>query len=242
MPPQHRKPNVQWDLVRSEFEDLLDVEESEIEDAIFDSILEGQVEVSKSFDKADAYAKRIGASMSSNPEGHCFVNGKHFEMSEVKGIRMLCQLHRLTSFQTFLRSMQMEVTRQIQHLQEQVLFFFLAVVPSVAHDVCSYTKENSQTTIAVPCQRTFTTSPRRRKRGTGSSFLQMRSEACAYTTFLNYLPARASTSVPVLSYILVGDALFSLSIRLRVVLQLRAKHPLRSLSSLISTPRKGSNS
>ncbi|KAK0452361.1 UDP-glucose:glycoprotein glucosyltransferase-domain-containing protein [Armillaria borealis] len=103
MPPQHRKPNVQWDLVRSEFEDLLDVEESEIEDAIFDSILEGQVEVSKSFDKIDAYAKRVGASMSSNPEGHCFVNGKHFEMSE-----------------TFLRSMQMEVTKQIQHLQEQL--------------------------------------------------------------------------------------------------------------------------
>ncbi len=241
MPPQHRKPNVQWDLVRSEFEDLLDVEESEIEDAIFDSILEGQVEVSKSFDKVDAYAKRIGASMSSNPEGHCFVNGKHFEMSEVKGIRMLCQLHRLTSFQTFLRSMQMEVTRQIQHLQEQVLFFS-AVVPSVAHDMCSYTKENSQTTIAVPCRRTFTTSPRRRKRGTGSSFLQTRSEACVYITFLNYLPVRASTSVPVLSYILVGDALFSFGIRLRVVLQLRGKHPLRSFSSLILIPRKGSNS
>ncbi|KAK0480614.1 UDP-glucose:glycoprotein glucosyltransferase-domain-containing protein [Armillaria novae-zelandiae] len=103
MPPQHRSPNVQWDLVRSEFEDLLDVEESELEDAIFDSILEGQVEVSKSFDKIDAYAKRVGASMSSNPEGHCFVNGKHAEMSE-----------------TFLRSMQMEVTRQIQHLQEQL--------------------------------------------------------------------------------------------------------------------------
>ncbi|KAK0458728.1 UDP-glucose:glycoprotein glucosyltransferase-domain-containing protein, partial [Desarmillaria tabescens] len=103
MPPQHRKPNVQWDLVRSEFEDLLDAEDSDLEDAIFDSIIEGQVEFSKSFDKIDVYTKRIGASMSSNPEGHCFVNGKHFDMSE-----------------TFLRSMQMEVTRQLQHLQEEL--------------------------------------------------------------------------------------------------------------------------
>ncbi|KAG7448716.1 uncharacterized protein BT62DRAFT_965246 [Guyanagaster necrorhizus] len=103
MPPHHRKTHVQWDLVRSEFEDLLDAEDSELEDAIFDSILKGQVEASKSFKKIDVYSKRVGASMSSSPEGHCFVNGKHFDMSE-----------------TFLRSMQIEVNRQVQHLQEEL--------------------------------------------------------------------------------------------------------------------------
>lgn len=54
-------------------------------------------------DAARAYASRLGADGASAPDGHAFVNGKHFNFDD-----------------EFWRSMQAEGQAQLQHLQETV--------------------------------------------------------------------------------------------------------------------------
>ncbi|THV04765.1 glycosyltransferase family 24 protein [Dendrothele bispora CBS 962.96] len=108
--PSVQTPSVQWDIVRSEFKAFIAAatEAGEMEgketdlDAIFSgrNLEEGNENPVK---KAEAYTERLGATLSSSPTGHAFVNGKHFEMNE-----------------NFLRLMQIEIGKQLQHYQEQI--------------------------------------------------------------------------------------------------------------------------
>ncbi|KAK7462762.1 killer toxin resistant protein [Stygiomarasmius scandens] len=108
--PTVQTPSVQWDLVRSEFKDLIaaatEAGEMEGKMADLDIILTGTNLGEESEDplkKAEVYAERLGATLSSSPTGHAFINGKHFDMNE-----------------NFLRLMQIEIGKQLQHYQEQI--------------------------------------------------------------------------------------------------------------------------
>lgn len=71
---------VDWKLIREAFEAFLDQEESELEDTIFDTIVDGKILPTDKLESTKAYVKRMGATLSASPGGHCFVNGKHLEM------------------------------------------------------------------------------------------------------------------------------------------------------------------
>jgi hypothetical protein len=82
--------SVNWDLVRSEFKALIAaaVESGEMEGktADLDTILSGKnVDEDQAglVKKATIYAERLGATLSSSPSGHAFINGKHFDMNDV---------------------------------------------------------------------------------------------------------------------------------------------------------------
>ncbi|KAF9027018.1 hypothetical protein BDZ89DRAFT_1102004 [Hymenopellis radicata] len=96
------RDTVDWKSVRATFEAFLDEEDSEIEDEVFDFVIGGELAQAKA-EGIKAYTERLSATMSSSPEGHCFINGKHYDMNE-----------------NFLRAMQNEVAQQLQHLQEQI--------------------------------------------------------------------------------------------------------------------------
>ena len=76
--------------MRSEFKDLIaaatEAGEMEGKMADLDIILTGTNLGEESEDplkKAEVYAERLGATLSSSPTGHAFINGKHFDMNEV---------------------------------------------------------------------------------------------------------------------------------------------------------------
>ncbi|CAL1698787.1 unnamed protein product [Somion occarium] len=116
-------PFVDWDLVRSEFKALV----SEIPEAseavakadlglILDTDAE---EISATLEKARTYARRLGADLASAPQGHTFVNGKHFDLDD-----------------NFLRYMQGEVGQQMQYLQEQI--YTGAINDAQAENIATY--------------------------------------------------------------------------------------------------------
>lgn len=84
-------PTVDWSLVRSVFNMmLLDVEDAEIASVKLDDILGDE---SGSFngvlEKVQVYSKRLGTNLLSSPHGHAFVNGKHFDLDDVRDMRIL---------------------------------------------------------------------------------------------------------------------------------------------------------
>ncbi|KAI0090064.1 glycosyltransferase family 24 protein [Irpex rosettiformis] len=95
--------NVDWQLLRTEFDALVaDLEE----DVDFNSIIKPPADLDvhdEIFEKTRQYAKRLSTDLESSIQGHAFVNGKHFELND-----------------EFLRSMQVEASQQLQHLQEKV--------------------------------------------------------------------------------------------------------------------------
>ncbi|OBZ72146.1 UDP-glucose:glycoprotein glucosyltransferase, partial [Grifola frondosa] len=102
IPVHFVKPTVDWSLVRSEFIALL-TSNDPLDEGVatdLDFVLEG---VDGDLDKARLYTARLGTTLESAPQGHVFFNGRHFDLND-----------------DFLRSMQMEVGQQMQHLQKQV--------------------------------------------------------------------------------------------------------------------------
>lgn len=74
-----------WSVVRYQFDMVLAEEEKLREDTekrTFDDIVDGVAGIS--LDKTRSYAKRLGADLASNAEGHAFVNGKHMHLDEVR--------------------------------------------------------------------------------------------------------------------------------------------------------------
>ncbi|KZT07030.1 glycosyltransferase family 24 protein [Laetiporus sulphureus 93-53] len=100
------KPTVDWSVVRQTFNLLLATNEP-LEEGIvtdLDAILRGLPGSEDQLDKARAYAARLDAGLSSAPQGHAFVNGKHFDLDD-----------------EFLRLMQREANEQMEYITELVL-------------------------------------------------------------------------------------------------------------------------
>ncbi|KII87653.1 glycosyltransferase family 24 protein [Plicaturopsis crispa FD-325 SS-3] len=109
VPPQLLPPQVEWALVKKEFQTLvsenpLKKEDDEEEIVVdFGAIVGTGDEQDERIDKARAYGVRLGTDLASSPQGHAFVNGKHFDIDD-----------------TFLRYMQGELAQQLQFLQERL--------------------------------------------------------------------------------------------------------------------------
>ncbi|KAG5636220.1 hypothetical protein H0H81_008754 [Sphagnurus paluster] len=98
------KPTVDWDTLGRLFTDFAKVEGSETHVvADLDKILTGEATPSAPLDKVQTYSERLGATLSTAPLGHVFMNGKHLDFND-----------------EFMRHMQNELSRQLQFLQEQV--------------------------------------------------------------------------------------------------------------------------
>ncbi|KAI0628063.1 glycosyltransferase family 24 protein [Trametes polyzona] len=102
VPIEQLSPTVNWAQVRATFNNLLSTRENMPEDVEtnLDVILEGE---ENDLDSAREYASRLSASLVSAPQGHVFVNGKHFDLDD-----------------DFLRYLQMEFGEQLQHLQYKI--------------------------------------------------------------------------------------------------------------------------
>ncbi|EIN08165.1 glycosyltransferase family 24 protein [Punctularia strigosozonata HHB-11173 SS5] len=101
MPSDMVTPTVNWNIVRQEFQALINgVELAEGQEPLltFEEVVN-----SPSLDKVRAYTQRLQADASSSPTGHAFVNGKHFDIDD-----------------EFLRNMQNEISQQMLHLQQRI--------------------------------------------------------------------------------------------------------------------------
>ncbi|THG96572.1 hypothetical protein EW026_g5286 [Hermanssonia centrifuga] len=104
-------PTVDWSLVHSEFHHAISerLDNDEVSDHFprhidLELILSGSVgDSAEVLQKARTYAKRLSADLASAPQGHTFLNGKHFNLDD-----------------DFLRNMQVEAGQQLLHLQEQL--------------------------------------------------------------------------------------------------------------------------
>lgn len=90
MPLQLLGPTVDWSTVRTEFDTLV-ARELEGEEEItvtsapdFEAIITGKDMPELALESIGAYNKRLGLTASSAPMGHTFVNGKHFNMDDVR--------------------------------------------------------------------------------------------------------------------------------------------------------------
>jgi UDP-glucose:glycoprotein glucosyltransferase len=118
-----RTPAVNWVVIRSLFDELIASESAHdsTEMIDFESIInDTQAGLVESLEKVHRYAERLGATLASSPAGHAFVNGKHFDMGDVCWFRKYDMKWLIILFQTFLRSMQMEIGEQLHYVQEKV--------------------------------------------------------------------------------------------------------------------------
>ena len=88
-----RLPSVDWSILESELKALPQPslrEEDEPVDHDFAAILRGEVkgDLAERLEKAVEYVKRLDASLESCPTGHAFVNGKHFDLSDVGSVAL----------------------------------------------------------------------------------------------------------------------------------------------------------
>ena len=86
-PMQQTTPSVDWALVRSAFNSFRASSQEHAEEPIpeLDAILKGDVStLNESVEKARAYAARLGATAAAALHGHAFVNGKHFDLDDVR--------------------------------------------------------------------------------------------------------------------------------------------------------------
>ncbi len=84
-------PTVDWSLVHSEFHHAISerLDNDEVSDHFprhidLELILSGSVgDSAEVLQKARTYAKRLSADLASAPQGHTFLNGKHFNLDDV---------------------------------------------------------------------------------------------------------------------------------------------------------------
>lgn len=81
--PSARAESIDWNVARKAFENLLAKSESEHDPSIFADIVQGKLVPQAKLDGIASYVKRMGASLTASPEGHVFLNGRHFDMNEV---------------------------------------------------------------------------------------------------------------------------------------------------------------
>ena len=91
---QSPSPTIDFNLARAEFRALAVSETSSLQGREDGSTLDldtiigssGSLptsDVEAAVEKARAYAKRLGVTLKSSPQGHAFINGKHVEIAEV---------------------------------------------------------------------------------------------------------------------------------------------------------------
>lgn len=83
---QQTTPTIDWALVRSTFNSFRTSGQEHGEEPLpeLDAILKGDVPaLSESVERARKYAARLGATVAAAPQGHAFVNGKHFDLDDV---------------------------------------------------------------------------------------------------------------------------------------------------------------
>ncbi|KAI0823499.1 glycosyltransferase family 24 protein [Trametes gibbosa] len=102
MPMEQLSPVVRWEQVRASFSQLISAKEDlpDGTETDLDAILEGS---DGDLDSARTYAVRLSATLASAPQGHVFVNGKHYDLND-----------------DFLRYLQGEFSAQLQHLQIKI--------------------------------------------------------------------------------------------------------------------------
>ncbi|TFY57738.1 hypothetical protein EVJ58_g6843 [Rhodofomes roseus] len=121
-PVEKTTTTVDWALVRTAFSSFRASSQDHAETPMpeLDKILNGETEgLDESIQKARAYATRLGATVSSAPHGHAFVNGKHFELDD-----------------QFLQFMQVELREEMRYVQEQLMLG--ALTDATAGDVSTY--------------------------------------------------------------------------------------------------------
>ncbi|KAI0353822.1 glycosyltransferase family 24 protein [Trametes cingulata] len=103
VPIEQLTPRVDWQQVDAHFNQLLAKHADDLPEGAetdLDAILEG---TEGDLDAARAYAARLGATLEAAPQGHAFVNGKHYDLDD-----------------DFLRYLQGEFGEQLQHLQYKI--------------------------------------------------------------------------------------------------------------------------
>lgn len=83
---QQTTPTIDWALVRTAFNSFRASGQDHGEEPIpeLDAILKGDVApMNENIERARKYAARLGATAAASPQGHAFVNGKHFNLDDV---------------------------------------------------------------------------------------------------------------------------------------------------------------
>lgn len=134
LPPHLQTTNVNWLAVSTSFDTLIAAElkqdpeapKPDLESILADSDTDSQ----PPFDRLAAYTERLDATHATNPHGHAFFNGKHFDMGDVCSFLYLSLTLDLETncgrfSKNFIRQLQMEMNQQMSFLQEKVGHFFL---------------------------------------------------------------------------------------------------------------------
>ena len=125
---QGEKEELEWSHVQAQFEALTASEEIHegSEPMSFDTVVSGSSEVfEERISKARAYARRLGTDNASSPKGHIFINGKYYEINDVRLSHYLVPTspNSLPVEQNFLDSLQTSVGQALQYFQEKVILF-----------------------------------------------------------------------------------------------------------------------
>ncbi|KAF9513801.1 glycosyltransferase family 24 protein [Hydnum rufescens UP504] len=112
-----------FSLAKAAYNELVKSKEEASEDLSlpFDSVI--QLAAEEKLGRAREYSRRLGATASSFPGGHAFVNGKHFDFDDVGVfiiLRIVSMLMKVDD-QDFLKNLQIENAKQTQFLQEEIL-------------------------------------------------------------------------------------------------------------------------
>jgi UDP-glucose:glycoprotein glucosyltransferase len=77
---------IDWPVVQSQFDDFLAFESQNGNDAQtnLESLIGTEGSLVVDLNKTRGYAERLGVKLSHSPTGHAFVNGKYFEMDDVR--------------------------------------------------------------------------------------------------------------------------------------------------------------
>ena len=133
LPPHLQTSNVNWLAVSTSFDTLIAAErEQDLEAAKPDleSILAGSDADSQApLDRLAAYTERLDATHATNPDGHAFFNGKHFDMGDVCNFLYLSLTLEFKAnggrfLKNFIRQLQIEINQQMSFLQEKVSQIF----------------------------------------------------------------------------------------------------------------------
>ena len=130
--------SVDWNIVGKEFKAL------QIRSPGLDDEMETRIEAvigsdkEKRIDGALKYAERLDTKLNSSPRGHAFVNGKHFSLDDVS-FPPLVMSSIEDAFQEFMKNLQVELNKQLQHIQEEVSWIRVSLIAQVTRLQQTYT-------------------------------------------------------------------------------------------------------